>query len=162
MVCGANGTGELYAMSLYAPSLTHSTTTTQRRARQRAEMRREQAFQGLANALCMGLGKDAVVVVGDKNVTGGRWYRRLPHKKLMKVLARTTNVVVVGEYFSSKKCCWCSRLKDGIRGNAWVGEGSRKKVSALMLASLGLPLQLTQPRSTLCGNVPAFSAVLHG
>ena len=23
MVCGANGTGELYAMSLYAPSLTH-------------------------------------------------------------------------------------------------------------------------------------------
>ena len=96
----------------------------------------EQAFQGLANALCMGLGKDAVVVLGDKNVTGGRWYRRLPHKKLMDVLARTTNVVVVGEYYSSKKCCWCSRLKESIRGNAWVGEGSRKKVSALVLASL--------------------------
>ena len=34
-------------------------------------MRREQAFQGLANALCMGLGKDAVVVLDDKNVTRG-------------------------------------------------------------------------------------------
>ena len=126
------------------------------------QMLRGQAFQGLANALCMGLGKDAVVVAGDRNVTGGRWYRRLPHKKLMDVLARTTNVVVVGEYYSSKKCCWCSRLKESIRGNAWVGEGSRKKVSALVLASLDLPLQLTQPRSTLCGNVPTFSAVLHG
>ena len=98
-------------------------------------MRREQAFQGLANALCMGLGKDAVVVLGDKNVTGGRWYRPLPHKKLLNVLARTTNVVVVGEYYSSKKCCWCSRLKESIRGNAWVGEGSRKKVSALVVHS---------------------------
>ena len=34
-------------------------------------MRHKQAFQGLANALCMGLSKGAVVVVGDKNVTGG-------------------------------------------------------------------------------------------
>ena len=104
MVRRTNGTCELYDMSLYAPSFdTLITTTTQRRARQRAEMRREQAFQGLANALCMGLGKDAVVVLGDKNVTGGRWYRPLPHKKLMNVLARTTNVVDGGGVFLQQK-----------------------------------------------------------
>ena len=76
----------------------------------------------LARALSMGLGKDVVVVLGDKDVTKSRFYRPRPHRLLLRELARQTNLVIVGEYFSSQKCAFCGRHKAN-GGDAWIGEG---------------------------------------
>ena len=95
---------------------------TQRRARQTARIEKERAMRALARALSMGLGKKTVVVLGDTNVTKSRFYRPRPHKLLLRELARQTNLVIVGEYFSSQKCAFCGRRKE-CGGDAWIGEG---------------------------------------
>ena len=96
--------------------------TTQRRARQTARIESERAMRQFCHSLSMGLGKDAVVVLGDKDVTKSRFYRPRPHKRLLRELARHSNLVIVGEYYSSKKCAWCARQKTN-SGDAWIGDG---------------------------------------
>ena len=95
---------------------------TQRRARQTARIEKERAMRALARALSMGLGKGTVVVLGDTDVTKSRFYRPRPHRLLLRELARQTNLVIVGEYFSSQKCAFCGRRKE-CGGDAWIGEG---------------------------------------
>ena len=95
---------------------------TQRRARQTARIEKERAMRAFGRALSMGLGKNTVVVLGDTNVTKSRFYRPRPHKLLLRELARQTNLVIVGEYYSSQKCAFCGRRKE-CGGDAWIGEG---------------------------------------
>ena len=95
---------------------------TQRRARQTARIEKERAMRALARALSMGLGKGTVVVLGDTDVTKSRFYRPRPHRLLLRELARQTNLVIVGEYFSSQKCAFCGRHKAN-SGDAWIGKG---------------------------------------
>ena len=96
--------------------------TAQRRARQTARIENERAMRQFCRSLSMGLGKDAVVVLGDKDVTKSRFYRPRPHKRLLRELSHHSNLVIVGEYYSSQKCAFCGRQKAN-SGDAWIGEG---------------------------------------
>ena len=96
--------------------------TTQRRARQTARIENERAMRQFCRSLSMGLGKDAVVVLGDKDVTKSRFYRPRPHRRLLRELSRHSNLVIVGEYYSSQKCAFCGRHKAN-SGDAWIGDG---------------------------------------
>ena len=94
----------------------------QRRARMTARIERERAMRAYANALCFGMGKKVVVVLGDKDVTKHRYYRPRPHREFVRVLSDVTNVIIVGEYYTSKKAGCCAQRKlDG--GDAWNKPG---------------------------------------
>ena len=71
-------------------------------------------MRAFAQALSLGMGKEVVVVLGDKDVTKFRYYRQRPHMEFLRVLAEVTNLIVVGEYFTSKKAhCCVQRKPDG-------------------------------------------------
>ena len=79
-------------------------------------------MRAFAQALSLGMGKDVVVVLGDKDVTKSRYYRQRPHMEFLRVLAEVTNLIMVGEYFTSKKAhCCVQRKPDG--GHAWNDAG---------------------------------------
>ena len=110
------------------PSRNH--IRAQRRARMTARIERERAMRAYANALSFGMGKQVVVVLGDKDVTKFRYYRPRPHREFVRVLSEVTNLVIVGEYHTSKKAACCAQRKlDG--GDAWNKAGRGKIVRHL-------------------------------
>ena len=86
-----------------------------------------------AEAVSFGFGKRGVVVIGNKDVTKFRYYRPRPHHAFLKVLSMVTNVVVIGEYYTSKKCSFCAASKGGDGGNAWLESGPRGEVRFLVI-----------------------------
>ena len=87
-----------------------------------ARIERERGMRAFAQALSLGMGKEVVVVLGDKDVTKFRYYRQRPHMEFLRVLAEVTNLIVVGEYYTSKKAhCCVQRKPDG--GHAWNDAG---------------------------------------
>ena len=105
-------------------------TIAQRRAKMTARIERERAMRAFAHALSLGMGKKVVVVVGDKDVTTFKYYRPRPHREFLRVLAEVTNLIIIGEYFTSKKAHCCAQRKpDG--GDAWNEAGPKDIVRHL-------------------------------
>ena len=102
----------------------------QRRAKMTAKIESERGMRAYAHALSHGMGKAVVVVIGDKDVTKFRYYRSRPHRELMRVLNEVTNVVVIGEYHTSKKAHCCAERKPN-GGDAWNEAGPKDIVRHL-------------------------------
>ena len=100
------------------------------RAKMTAKAERERCMRAYANALSHGMGKAVVVVIGDKDVTRFRYYRSRPHEEFMRVLNEVTNVVVIGEFHTSKKAHCCAERKPN-GGHAWNEAGPKDIVRHL-------------------------------
>ena len=106
-----------------------------------------------AEAISFGFGKRGVVVIGNKDVTKFRYYRPRPHRAFLKVLSMITNVVVIGEYYTSKKCSFCASRKGDNGGDAWLESGPRGEVRFLVTTHecILCPWHCRSPRLIIIG-----------
>ena len=71
-------------------------------------MSKQRTLEAWAKLLHCGEGKDHMVVFGAGYTGRGRWYRRLPFRKLHRLLGRRTNLWLLDEPYTSQRCSACA------------------------------------------------------
>ena len=111
-----------YLTNIVTPELNHSMLRKVRRLDFHAYMRRKAAIRDISERMSGGFGKYGVVFLGNWKVKegakGGRNCRAFPWDEVLVQLRRVTNVVIIDEAWTSKRCSKCSPIDDTVYTDA--------------------------------------------
>ena len=129
-----------YALFLCLPCKIHL-KISQRRLRLESKICRGRVVANIAHKMHRGMYKRAAVVFGGASSSRGAYYRPTPLKQLRDVLARETNLVLLDEHMTSKRCCGCSH------------DQSQREYTALLKPGFSSCLKARMCRNTSCAVV---------
>ena len=129
-----------YALFLCLPCKIHL-KISQRRLCLESKISRDRVVAKIAHKMHRGMRKRAAVVFGGASSSRGAYYRPTPLKRLRDVLARETNLVILDEHFTSKRCCGCSH------------DQSQREYTALLTSGYSGCLKARTCRNPSCAMV---------